>query len=245
MRKFAFVAVALLTGPAFAADLPPETSLPAASVPAWSGCYAGANVGGAGGNLSKMARVTLADGTPDPTFIGSQSGRSAVGGGQFGCDFQKGSWVFGAQGLFDFTDLSSSNPVAAAPVFTITNVNHWLATTTGRIGYTIAPALLLYGRGGAAFVQDSLKLSGSGRFGYQAETAVNGRIGWTAGGGLEWMFMPNLSLSIEYARLDFGTENVRFIDTPGTTQPASVIAITHTADTAMVGIKWHFGAPDR
>jgi outer membrane immunogenic protein len=31
------------------------------------------------------------------------------------------------------------------------------------------------------------------------------RIGWTAGGGLEWMFAPNWSAKVEYLYYDLGT----------------------------------------
>jgi outer membrane immunogenic protein len=30
-------------------------------------------------------------------------------------------------------------------------------------------------------------------------------VGWTAGGGAEWMFMPNMSAKVEYLYYDLGT----------------------------------------
>ena len=44
---------------------------------------------------------------------------------------------------------------------------------------------------------------------YPAVTAQNNasqtRTGWTAGGGVEWMFQPNWSARIEYTYYDLGT----------------------------------------
>ena len=36
------------------------------------------------------------------------------------------------------------------------------------------------------------------------------RVGWTAGAGLEWMFMPNWSAKVEYLYYDLGTVNSAF-----------------------------------
>jgi outer membrane immunogenic protein len=244
MRKVVLVVATLVfKGSAFAADLPLKASPTIASVPTWSGCFAGANFGGARQDLS-FERVAKINGTPAPADVGSQSASSVAGGGQLGCDLQTSNWVFGFQGLFDFTDLSGSNAVPPFPEFTITNSNRWFAMATGRIGYTVTPSLLFYARGGAAFVEDHLALSGT-LVRFAAESADGNRSGWTVGGGFEWMFMPTVSLSVEYMHMDFGTKNVAFTASPGTTSLADIIATKQKIDTVMAGVNWHFWTPNR
>ncbi len=38
----------------------------------------------------------------------------------------------------------------------------------------------------------------------------NTQVGWTAGGGLEWMFMPNWSAKVEYLYYDLGSVTQNF-----------------------------------
>ncbi len=64
----------------------------------------------------------------------------------------------------------------------------------GRAGWLFTPTLLVYGTAGFAYG------------GVQAWSYTNTRTGWTAGGGLEWMFAPRWSAKVEYlyADLDSG-----------------------------------------
>jgi outer membrane immunogenic protein len=92
-----------------------------------------------------------------------------------------------------------------------------LGTLRGRLGFTPLPTLLLYGTGGLAFGRASSDVNIS-----QVETSStvlvpcitfrgssggrsNFLTGWTAGGGGEWVFAPNLSAKVEYLHYDLGT----------------------------------------
>ncbi len=92
----------------------------------------------------------------------------------------------------------------------------YLGTVRGRVGFLITPALLLYGTGGLAYggVNSSVSyltlnpaLAGVflapawGASGSYSDT----RVGWTAGGGLEWLFTPNWSAKVEYLYYDLGS----------------------------------------
>ena len=62
----------------------------------------------------------------------------------------------------------------------------WFGTVRGRLGYLITPTLLIYGTGGFAYGQvDAWGFSST-------------HTGWTAGGGVEWMFAPHWSAKVEY-----------------------------------------------
>jgi outer membrane immunogenic protein len=240
MRNLALALTALtFTGPAFAADLPIPVKAPPpppapAYLPTWTGCSFGANAGGILGH-STFTRTGKAAGTPLNDNFGSQSPASGAVGGQLGCDYQAGNWVIGAQGLMDVTFLKGTNAVTAMPAATIQDKNPWFATATARVGYTVTPSVLLYGKGGAAFVQDKFAVFPGSTSNFPAETATTNRVGWAAGGGVEWMYMPNVSVFLEYQHLDFGSKSTTF-----TGAAADVIATKQHFDTAMAGLNFHF-----
>src|SRR5712692_6649589 len=118
MKKFlvAGIAAAAFGGaPSFAADMPTKGPVYKAAPPAfnWTSCYIGANAGGGWGKAN-WADVTV----PPPANIGNPSFSGALGGGQIGCDYQSGAWVFGIEGMWDFADLTGNVPNPLNPVNT-------------------------------------------------------------------------------------------------------------------------------
>ena len=109
----------------------------------------------------------------------------------------------------------------------------YLGTARGRVGYLITPSLLAYGTGGLAYggawanvsnnnVTDtviSARSSNPNSLPYSDLPASQGfigrgaantlLIGYSAGGGLEWMFMPNWSLKSEAIYYNLGNINVK------------------------------------
>ena len=106
----------------------------------------------------------------------------------------------------------------------------WLGTVRGRLGYLVSPTVLVYGTGGLAYGGVSASAVHSGIFqgsianlnppfaGFNGVISLptlpgsghysNTRVGWTAGGGLEWMFTPNWSLKAEALYYDLGKASV-------------------------------------
>jgi outer membrane immunogenic protein len=204
-----------VAGTALAADVdiiyaPAHPS--AAPFAIFTGCYGGFNVGGVFSRFEPVER------SPVPFSPGSQTHNAVAGGGQVGCDYQYGSWVFGIQGMFDATGLrgSSIQFLGVTGLTTLSNKASWLATGTGRIGYTVQPAVLFYLKGGSGMAQ-------------------NQRTGWTVGSGLEWQALPALSLFVEYDFLNFGTKNEFFNTVP----PLSVNAGLNLY-TLLVGANFRF-----
>src|ERR1700688_1729839 len=78
-----------------AADLPPMKA-PAYAPPfSWTGCYIGGHFGSFFGNYGwNVAAPSVPGGAPESTF----NATDLLLGVQGGCDYQVGSWVFGAQG---------------------------------------------------------------------------------------------------------------------------------------------------
>ena len=171
-----------------------------AVVPSWTGCYVGGNIGAAWGS-GKISSLTT---------TGSVSGSSSAGfagGGQIGCDYQfSGGWVFGVRNLTDWSNLGRTATLATGG--TINVKNNWIDLLTGRIGYAVGPAWLLYFQGGGAWRDGTAQqINGVGTV---IGSAGVGRSGWTVGGGTEYKFAPNWSLFAEYNYADFGTNGVSF-----------------------------------
>ena len=243
------VAIAFLSiSAASAADLAARPSVKAPvyyPTASWTGCYIVGNVGGAWTHFNS-AGVAFA-GVPFPSIdFGGQNGNSVIGGGQIGCDYQFASnWVVGIQGQGDFGTTRSSNAVAAFPGITAQFASRNIETLTGRVGYAVAPTVLAYVKGGAAWAgaTGAALLPG----GSIAESADFTMTGYVVGAGLEWMFARGWSVFGEYNYMDFGTKNVDFVSTGAggvAFGPAGslsdTVAIRLTAQTALVGVNYKF-----
>ena len=80
-----------------------------------------------------------------------------AGGGQIGCDYQVGQWVFGIRDMLDGTSLDSGATLPIAPLagYSYSGNTHWFDTLTARGGYLVQPNILLYAQGGVAWTQTS------------------------------------------------------------------------------------------
>jgi outer membrane immunogenic protein len=226
------IALALSAGSAFAADLPSRKEAPVyipppPPPPLWTGFYVGLNIGGGwdanGGSSGYSAYYdpNIPFGAPNaavgPNLFFLPNGNTVgnaggvVGGAQAGYNLQFNQFVIGAETDFQGTSIGGSGNNAAqtlfptpytytgstnsylTPVSALTGANislAWFGTVRGRAGYLITPTLLLYGTAGFAYGQ------------VDAWGLRNTRTGWTAGGGVEWMFAPNWSAKAEYLYVD-------------------------------------------
>ena len=203
---FLIAALALTGGSALAADLPSRKDAPVYVPPppafSWTGFYVGANLGG--GWLDRYN----ADGWVSawngfgwtPAFVqnaNSGSGGGVVGGGQIGYNYQlTPMFVVGLETDFQGTSVSGGGGAWGGP----TRAVDWFGNVRGRIGLSyFSPTLLFYGTGGFAYGDIRLNSGGLG-------TLVSTGTGWTAGGGVEWAFMPNWSAKAEYLYTNIGAD---------------------------------------
>jgi outer membrane immunogenic protein len=149
-----------------------------------------------------------------------------IGGGQIGYNFQfANSWLVGIEADLQGTGArSSASAIRTVPIvgippsiaqaqsnISVNNAVDYLGTVRGRLGFLVTPALLIYGDGGFAYggvhegvdIASNLPPAGFGSFPAFGSVS-NTRTGWTAGGGLEWMFSPNWSVKAEYLYYDLG-----------------------------------------
>jgi outer membrane immunogenic protein len=227
MKKILLATVALVavgaTAPALAADLAarPYTKAPA-YVPApiynWTGFYIGGHIGGAfAGNSS----------------LGSSDGRF-LGGIQGGADYEfSNNVVLGVQAEYSW--LTDNNNGVMFPLGTVATSNsNELGSVTGRVGYSFGAALL-YAKGGYAFKDgDHINVT-SGGVSVPFTTDGGHRDGYTVGAGLEYMFAPNWSATIEYQYYNFGSGTF-------TSGPADIVGARFTDDdhTVKAGINYRF-----
>ncbi len=155
-----------------------------------------------------------------------------IGGGQIGRNWQFGSFVAGVE-----TDIqgvagggASTNGFSVVPVqapvggVVLTGLSastqlDYLGTLRARFGFLVTPTFMVYGTAGMAYGGVSANASmvqtfappflgsppafGGGSF---SDTLV----GWTAGGGGEWMFAPRWSAKVEYLYYDLGAAAFTF-----------------------------------
>ena len=223
-------AIGLAASQASAADLPRKAPayIPPAPPPiTWTGCYIGANIGGAFGDTSA---------TFDAGSF-STNGSGFAGGGQIGCDYQFAGtgWVIGFRNMFDGTSNKRSRTIGAGALAgdVINFNNQWFNTLTGRLGYAVAPAWLLYFQGGGAWGHTSTDITFGG---FQIGQSSKTRSGWTIGGGVEWMFAPHWSAFLEGNYMDFGSSNTVF----GTVACLAGCSIKATESTVLVGVNYRF-----
>jgi outer membrane immunogenic protein len=166
------------------------------------------------------------------TFSTSQGSNGGfIGGGQVGYNYQFGpsfvagieadiQGVAGSTGSATFTNsLANPNFVTPNPILETADVSRrvdYLGTLRGRLGWLVTPTFLIYGTGGLAYggvnattsiVQVDENAAGalSPNPYFSTGSLNNTRVGWTAGGGVEWMFLPNWSVKVEYLYYDLGS----------------------------------------
>jgi len=191
---------------------------------AWSGFHAGINGGWIdnGGRIGNAATDTGNSGFLPLMGIGilpaslSLGGSGFVGGGQIGYDWMTGPVVLGLEADFDKTGLDDETVISGPPQTSLRAIYHrkldWLATFRGRIGMTMAPALLLYGTGGVAMGRTTIGASffcptcrpDPATEPATSDSSVNTSMGWTAGFGAEWKFAQRWSVKAEYLHVDLG-----------------------------------------
>ena len=231
---------ALMATPVLAADMPVKAPpAPAPAVCTWCGFYIGANVGGSWGD----GRSTFDAPGFGAFFSDTTHPDGVIGGGQLGYNWQTGNVVFGIETDIQGSGQRDSRTLAAVatplgPVsLSEADKLPWFGTTRGRLGLTFGDSSnwLLYGTGGVAYGDVNSSLTLTTPLGIASVSNSTTRVGWTAGGGVEYMFLPRWSFKAEYLFMDLGTETFA--------SPFAVSQHIRFQDNiARVGINYHFGS---
>jgi outer membrane immunogenic protein len=198
------------SGPAEAADLGPYTPPPQAATPdyvpalLWSGIYVGLNAGYSSSRESTHEFSAIPyDGTNLEHFRSSAGG--FTGGGQIGYNYQTGPVVLGIETDFNYVNTSRSVTSPSGAV-TANLSDAYMGTVRPRLGLGWGP-WLFYGTGGLAYASVDTTITGNTA---NTLTATNNdiRVGWAAGGGIEYALNRKFSVRAEYLHSDLGSVNV-------------------------------------
>jgi outer membrane immunogenic protein len=216
--KYSFLAsaaiAAIMTGTAFAADMPLKAAAPAALYD-WSGIYLGGVVGGAWGtnDISDPGLGAVFGPLVGLPTVQSTTTSGFIGGVEGGSRYQFAKLVVGWEADITWGNLNGTNTTSFSAPFvpasrSITYDSNWVATATSTVGVAHGN-WLLYGKAGVAWQNvnytDNWTVGGAALF---SGTGSDNRVGWTVGTGVEWAVWQNWSIKAEYDYLDFGTRNV-------------------------------------
>ena len=199
----------VMTGAASAADLR-GSLLPPTNYSTWSGLYFGVN----GGYAWTDEPVVFSIVGVRPTASGG------LFGGQVGYNLQwTPDWVFGVEADLDWADIYGQTRVYSPFEAAATQRIDVLGTLRGRVGYVLDD-VLLYGTAGVAYGKTELGSAASQTFGglcdplgFCASTAsAKWMVGWAAGVGFDWSFMPRWSFRSEYLHYDLGSHTQTLTD---------------------------------
>jgi outer membrane immunogenic protein len=226
-----------------------------APVWSWSGCYVGANVGYVHGDDDALdapftegpfAGTGVSWNTPPGApyeTIGSDAS-SAIGGGEVGCDYAVPMGgveiVIGAAADISVLGLSGEGTSAiSSDTHTSFDVD-WAASFRARLGVAPAPELLIYATGGYAAAGVDVRafdLATAPSLGTMDVSGGGTESGWVVGGGGEWRFAENWSVSAEYLHFDFDD----IVATGAATFPPGAFPRFEndvTFDTVRIGVKF-------
>lgn len=202
-------------GAASAADMAVKARpLPPPPIYSWTGCYVGLSAGGKGAWTRDTVNVPATAFTAASSVdLGHLDDATWIAGGQVGCNYQSGNWVFGIEGDAHAQRwTTSSTLVGVTPALFIPGDvfelrSDWQASVRGRIGYAM-DRTLFYVTGGAAFTQVRAYTNWipdgifPGTIAYDSRTLT----GATVGAGVEHAVTNNFTLGLEGRYSWYGTQ---------------------------------------
>lgn len=218
---------------ALAADLPARAPVykatPVAPAFTWSGFYFGIEGGGAWGKSRQRSDVG------DITNAFNLNG--GLIGGTYGTNWQFGSWVLGMESDLSWTNYKGSASELPIPANTATTKQTWIGFDRGRVGYAW-DRWMVFAAGGLA--ETRIEADTTSPLGTLSEAKY--RLGWTAGGGVEWAFAQAWSAKVEYLYADFGSHTSYLNPVPvGFTNRAGGVSLNENI--VRVGINYHYDLP--
>ena len=214
-----------------------QAQLHSSSDYSFHGFYVGGNVGGTFNNADTtftplpdaptffdLAPTTVA---PNPSGVmgGAQAGYNWLGDNHFMFGLEtdmQGSNINSTKTVSPIVD-STLTPGAAGTFLMVHQEMNWLGTLRARAGFTVGDRVLIYGTGGMAYGH----VKWSGTTDYTATAACIGcvaypssfddnKVGWTAGGGFEFLASRHVAFGAEYLYYDLGDEKIITSPIPAT-----------------------------
>jgi outer membrane immunogenic protein len=267
--------LAVASGPVMAADIarpapapaPVYKAPPMAPVYSWTGAYIGLNAGYSWGDSEVSTSTVFVAGAyfdpASPPAIATAGAQSIkpngfTGGGQIGYNWQASSvGVMGLEADFEYFGLRGTvnsgavYPCCVPSSFAIGQSvkTDWLATLRARLGYLVTPSTLLYITGGGAVTNLQGNFAFVDNFAAATESGAfnTTKLGWTAGGGIEWAMASGWSAKAEYLFVSFPTVTTTSTNLNSGLGPSPANVFTHSADLdahiVRFGLNYKFGGP--
>ena len=224
MQKSVIAAAAIaafsFVNSASAADMPVKAPLvPVIAADPWTGWYLGASAGGrfnkdtwTGTGFEIPALAALLSNRDNPHDFNSTSARLGLYGG-YNWRVQQ-MWVVGLEADIAWANNKKTSAGSIPGLITATTdsvemKDGWDGGLRARLGYLITPSTLLFGTGGVSWMNSEASVSCAGSTitslctgpniaTFRTDSVSKIVVGWTFGGGLETIVMPNWLLRGEY-----------------------------------------------
>lgn len=168
----------------------------------WSGFYIGLNAGYAWTDTSgtDLDGWTVIDGETIQA-----DGDGFTGGAQAGYNMQFDNIVAGLEADINYLGTDGVGTTVSAPFDNhVESDGGWLGTARLRAGFAM-DRVFIYGTGGLAFGDiGSHWYDDGGTFGL--DTGSSTRVGWAAGGGIEYAMTETTTVKLEYLHFDLGSD---------------------------------------
>lgn len=226
MKKLLTSALFVVLGSAagLAADLPMK-AMPYAAPPvfSWTGCYVGVHAG------AGVMHDTWTD----------ENGTGGLAGGQLGCNYQDGNWVFGAEGEgywsgIKATDARSGSLSNLTQQFAIGGLTTDTLTAKNKYDFSIAARAgiafdrtLVYGKAGWVWGKFDFLSTESccGSTPVLSTSAASGTLdGLLLGAGIEHALTNNWTVKLEYNFLKYGSKELSFTSCSNSGGPTTCFA---------------------
>jgi outer membrane immunogenic protein len=189
----------------------------------WTGFYIGLNVGGQWGHSENKdyeynAGTIFEEEGPKPWGY-DESG--VIAGGQLGYNYQWNWLVLGAEADLGYMNLDGSGTEPGSPGGDTRahTESDFYTTIRGRLGFALGH-WLFYGTGGGIGVNYEKRITDDCDVSPCGDNLLHGEEkdftwGWTAGGGIEYMFNCHWTTKVEYLRYELDRDNFHGHDPDG------------------------------
>lgn len=240
---------------AYAADMPvkapPAPKVTAVPAWSWAGFYLGGHLGYAWQQGETTGTYVQDAGDPALPFTNSTRPRGFIGGGQIGYNWQAGTIVYGLEadmswlsGTSNTTQRLGGTAVANdfANVTSIHEIER-IGTLRARLGTTLGSNTLVFVTGGLA--RGYVKNQHSEIDRSQNDAAFwfdkSGRSGHAWGGGIEHMFMNNVTVHVQALHVDLRDKTFASPNSGTCENVCAPLTIKNNATIVRVGVNVLFG----
>jgi outer membrane immunogenic protein len=242
IRKFGWALAAAASivgfGSASAADMAVKARPVVVPIYNWTGCYVGLSAGGKGVATRDTVFIPATAFSPAASFDGGRLDDATwIAGGQIGCNYQSGRWVFGIEGDAHAqrwsTGFITTGPGRLPPFVDGDNFalhSDWQASVRGRVGYA-QDRTLFYVSGGAAFtgVRANSNWIQDGIFPAVIASQTKTLVGGTVGVGVEHAVTDNFTLGLEGRYSWYGNQRFDAGVVPTAVIPAAALVFANAA----------------